>query len=116
MSQMAWKTTAPMSTLATGALRRALSNKPIGPASAFARQPLFNGRALQLAQRIGSDPPCAPRAALSDPPCGGDRLTVQAQVSLADLAQRPVHRLLHQVAVVVGRRFNSPEEWWGRFV
>src|SRR5713226_1726577 len=64
-------------------------------------QALLHRVAAQLAQGVRGDPMRGARIELADALPGGDGCAVQHQAALADLPQRPIHRLADEIALVL---------------
>jgi hypothetical protein len=70
----------------------------------------LHGLAFQFAQRIRGDPTRGARILLADSLGHSDGGAIQRQVSLSDVAQRPVYGFADEIPLVVGFPFDDEEE------
>jgi hypothetical protein len=63
--------------------------------------------ASQLTQSIRSNPSGGPRAAKPNPLCRANSRAIEAQISLTDLAQRPIHGLPDKISLVIRLSFDD---------
>src|SRR5579863_3846098 len=70
----------------------------------------LNRAASQLAKGIRGNPASRPGGLPPDAFGGTNRGAIQAQISLADIAQRPIHSLAHKIPFIAGFAFDYPQK------
>ncbi len=101
--------------------RQSVPRRADRPSSCFLCDPSADRVAFEFVDGIRRNPLCGRRMKSPDFPRSFQCRCPELRISFADLAQRPIHPLLHEVPLVVGASFDDRQEFeefrvGGRFV